>query len=106
MELCIQELQNVHLNFFWHRYLRESKQEIGVKYTVFVDACAAGPITTVNPALPVGFTEFDDEEKLVVSQIQDSLLALRRKIVSFVSLPSFGGSSGADFGKQQLKKML
>ena len=49
--------------------------------------------------------EFDEEEKADLTRIQDTLLALRRKTVSFVTLPSVGGVSGADFSKPQMENM-
>ena len=106
LELCCQDMQNNLSTFLWHRYLHESTKEMGVKYRVFVEACSKGPITNAPAGrLPVGASELIEEDREDLSQVQETLLALRRKTVSFVTLPSVGGASGAEFSKLQLEKL-
>ena len=103
MELCCADMQVAQTIFLWHRYLRESTKEIGAKYRVFVERCTAGPIKTVT--IPVGSSELDDHDKQDLKQVQNLLLELRRKTVTFVSMPAIGGSYGADFSKLQMENL-
>ncbi len=39
-ELCTQDMQAAGAKaFFWHRYLHDSTNEIGIKYRAFVASC-------------------------------------------------------------------
>ena len=106
MDLCANDMQLASPAFLWHRYLNESPKEIGAKYRAFVDSCSAGPIlpTPAGPSI-MGASELDEEAQQDLRQVQEVLLALRRKTVSFVSLPSVGGASGAEYSKAQMEKV-
>ena len=53
----------------------------------------------------VGASQLDEADKADLKQVQDLLMGLRRKTVSFVTLPSVGGASGAEFSKVQMEKV-
>jgi len=92
-------------NFLWHRYLQESEHEIGSKYRAFVAISQGGPISTdvAAPSL-VGTTEFSDDVREELQEVQKLLMKLRRDTVTFVQLPTIGGASGAEYSKAQMEK--
>ena len=106
-ELITQEMKNcAATSFLWHRYLSESPKQMGVKYRALVESCAAGPIlpATGGPII-LGASELGDEEQEELKRTQEMLLKLRRNSISFETLPTIGGSSGADYSKIQLEKL-
>ena len=93
-------------NFLWHRYLQDCENEMGSKYRAFVAISQGGPIST-DVAAPsfVGTTEFSDDVKEEIREVQKLLMKLRRDTVTFVQLPTIGGASGAEYSKVQMEKM-
>ena len=107
-EIIAEELQsNGAVGFLWHRYLSESTKEMGLKYRAFVEACAAGPIVPAAGGQQsiVGASELGEEDQAELRKVQDMLMMLRRKSVSFEFLPSIGGASGPEYSKMQLEKL-
>ena len=93
----------------WHKYCSETKSELGVKYRAVLAAAAAGPIS-VQPlaqgaSLNVGASELSEKEKAECNEVHSMLMSMRRKTVNFVSLPSVGAASGADYTMTQLQKV-
>ena len=106
MSLCDQDMKAVNPSFLWHRYLNDNPQGMGAKYRVFVEACMGGP-TPTGPIeqILIGTSELSEDDKKDLIKVQEMLKALRRKTVSFVTLPSIGGSSGGDYSKAQMEKV-
>ena len=107
-ELVTHDLQNNGSpGFLWHKYLNESSKEIGIKYRAFLEACAAGPISTPASGgqhTVLGASELDEDDLVELAKSQEMLMAARRKQVTFVPLPSVNGTSGAEYTKLQLEK--
>ena len=106
-ELAQQELQNSAPGFVWHAYLEEKSQGVGAKYRAFLTACTGGPIVAeaeVDAKLGmVGVSELGEEQKQELAKLQEQLKQFRRKGVKFVTLPSVGGASGAEYTAGQLQ---
>ncbi|CAK0799630.1 unnamed protein product, partial [Prorocentrum cordatum] len=108
-ELAQQELQNSTTGFVWHTYLTETSQGAGAKYRAFVAACTGGPIPA-DPDLDAnlglsGMSELGDEQKEELQKLQEQLKQLCRKTVKFVSLPSVGAASGAEYAVAQMQSL-
>ena len=105
-ELCVADLQSTSPVFLWHCYFKDSPKAMSVKYRAFVDACTAGPISLESSGTDLlGTTELTDADKEDLQKVQELLKVLRRKSVSFTTLPTIGGASGADYSKAQLEKV-
>ena len=109
LDICSQDMQSTSSGtFLWHRHLTESTKDMGAKYRAFVDACTAGPIPTAPAGGSQPFvdtSEFGDADKEDLRKAQELLMALRRKTVSFVALPSVGGALAGDYTKAQMENM-
>ncbi|CAK0876657.1 unnamed protein product [Prorocentrum cordatum] len=99
-ELAQQELQNSTTGFVRHTYLTETSQGVGAKRCAFVAACTAGCKSRL-----VGMSELGDEQKEELQKLQGQLRQLRRKTVKFVSLPSVGAASGAEYAVAQMQSL-
>ena len=74
-------------------------------YQRFVDACITGPIDSAGGRhIVIGASELCDAEKYDLQTVQDLLMKLRRRSISFVTLGSYGGFSGPEFAKVQMEK--
>ena len=107
-ELIAQEMQNAFSStgFLWHRFLSDSTKEIGVKYRAFVEVCAAGPIVPAaagEQQIIVGASELGEEDQAELATVQELLMTLRRKTVSFEILPTISGATGPEYTKMQLE---
>ena len=94
-------------NFMWHRYLQDSNTQIALKYRQFVEACTSGPIVAGDNTQQLNFlgtSAFSEAEREDVKQVQDLLLNLRRKTISFQALATFGQFATAEYAKEQLEK--
>ncbi|CAK0884263.1 unnamed protein product, partial [Prorocentrum cordatum] len=108
-ELAQQELQDSATGFVWHTYLTETSQGIGAKCRAFVAACTGGPIPA-DPDLDanlglLGMSELGGEHKEELQKLRGELKQLRRKTAKFVSLPSVGGASGAEYAVVQMQSL-
>ena len=108
-ELTQQEMQPNAPVFAWHSYLMETSESLGAKYRAYIAACYGGPIPA-NPAADdnlglLGVSEYGAEELEELGKLRDLLKQLRRTKVKFVSLPSVGGASGAEYTAAQLQHM-
>ena len=104
-ELCNEDMQKASTSFLWHRFFKESRGPMAVTYRKFVDACSTGPIASGSTGqILMGTSELCEEEKNDLQSVQDMLMKLRRKTVSFLALGSHGGASGPEFSKVQLEK--
>ena len=65
MELCSQYMKaTAPSSFLWHRYLQDSKEELGSKYRAFTVACTSGPIPAAPGAeLVMGTSHLGDADK-------------------------------------------
>ncbi|CAK0853209.1 unnamed protein product [Prorocentrum cordatum] len=109
IDLAQQELQNSTTGFVWHTYLAETSQGVDAKYRAFVAACTGGPITA-NPDEDAnlglsGISELGGEQRAELQKLQEQLKQLRRTTVKFVSLPSVGGASGAEYAAAQMQSL-
>ena len=105
-ELCVADLQSNGPVSLWHCYFKESPKAMSVKYRAFVEACMAGPIPLASNGQDfLGTTELSEADKEDLQKVQELLKALRRKSVSFTTLPTLGGASGAHYTKAQLEKV-
>ena len=107
LELCSQEMQTAsQTSFLWHRHLQDSAEGLGSKYRAFTAACTGGPIPAATSApLSFGSSELGDADKEDLLHVAQTLKTLRRKTVSFISLPALGGATGAEFSAAQLGKL-
>ena len=71
----------------------------------FVYAYAIGPIAPGGPAqILMGTSELCEVEKYDLQTVQELLMKLRRKSISFFTLGTFGESSGPEFSRVQMEK--
>jgi hypothetical protein len=54
--------------------------------------------------MDLGTSELSEHDKKDLTACKELLLKLRRKHVSFVTLPTIGGASGAEYSRAQLEK--
>ena len=109
-ELAQQEMQqNNAPAFAWHTYLMETSEGVGARYRAYITECTGGPIPVdsgrdANLGL-LGVSEYGAEQLAELHKLQDILKQLRRAKVKFLSLPSVGGASGAEYTQAQLQAM-
>ncbi|CAK0883673.1 unnamed protein product [Prorocentrum cordatum] len=109
VELAKQEMQNSAPAFVWHTCLAETSQEVGAKCRAFVAACAGGPIPA-DPELDanlglLGASELGEEQREELAKLQEQLKLLRKNKVKFVSLPSVGAATGAEYSVGQMQSV-
>ena len=95
--------------FLWHRFLSEDSAPLGLAYRAFLSACTSGPILANAPGAcllegAVGSSEWAAEEQATLKRTTDQLMSLRRKTVTFVSLPADAAVSGAEYTSLQLQR--
>ncbi|CAK0860100.1 unnamed protein product [Prorocentrum cordatum] len=109
VDVKTKELQNSTTGFVWHACLAETSQCVGAKHRDFAAARAGGP-TPADPELDAnlglpGMSELGDEQKEELQKLQGQPKQLRRKAVKFVSLPSVGAASGAEYAVAQMQSL-
>ncbi|CAK0905526.1 unnamed protein product, partial [Prorocentrum cordatum] len=108
-ELAQQELQCSTTGFVWRTHLTETSQGVGARYRAFVAACTGGPIPA-DPELDAnlvlsGMSELGGEQKEELQKLQEQLKQLRRRTLEFVTLPSVGAASGAEYAVAQMQSL-
>ena len=104
-DLCPADMTKDSQLFLWHRFFKDNKGPMAATYQRFVDACTNGPIDSAGVGhILMCASELCDAEKYDLQTVQDLLMKLRRKSISFITLGSYGGFSGPDFSKVQMEK--
>ena len=93
----------------WHDRLTESSCDLGHKYRAFKAAFQTGPVALAATgaavslaSIGIGASELSEADQQEAKRAQASLLSLRRQTVNFVTLPTVGGASGAEYSQPQL----
>ena len=93
----------------WHNHLTNSGCELGHMYRAFKAAFQKGPVALADTGAAVSLTsigmgasELSEADQQEAKRAQASLLSLRRQTVNFVTLPTVGGASGAEYSQPQL----
>ena len=104
-------LEEGSTSFRWHQHLTDSDCDLslGHKYRAFLAAFQAGPVALAATGAAVslasigmGVSELSEADQQEAKRVQTSLLSLRRQKVNFVTLPTVGGASGAEYSHSQL----